>query len=300
MKRSIFRQGCVALLLFSSLALWATVSIRDAAAMSQGNSAPVGNPADIEAVKQLGRTMGDAMVAVDIDKLNKIYADDWATVGSSGEVRTKQSVLDNLKSGKYKLIWYELGPIDVQVVGDVAVAHGSVKEKSIYGGKEFNGDVLYMDLLKKSAGKWTVVRSASTKTNAAAMSQGNSAPVGNPADIEAVKQLGRSMGDAMVADDIDKLNKIYADDWATVGSSGEVRTKQSVLENFKSGKDKLVSFDLGPIDVQVVGDVAVAHGSVKEKRIQNGKEFNGEVLYMDLLKKRAGKWVVIRSAGARA
>ena len=104
------------------------------------------------------------------------------------------------------------------------------------------------------------------------------------------------MGDAMVAVDIDKLNQIYADDWAAVGASGKIVTKESVLRNFKSGKDKLVSHELGPIDVQVLGDIAVAHGIVTEKRIRDGKDVSGEGVYMDLLKKRA-KWVVVRSAG---
>ena len=129
------------------------------------------------------------------------------------------------------------------------------------------------------------------------MAKGRSAPVGDPADIEAIKQLGQDMGDAMVAADIDKLNQIFADDWATVGASGKVVTKESILRDFKSGKDKLISFELGPIDVQVLGDAAVAHGSVTEKRTRDGKDVSGEALYMDLLRKRAGKWVVVRSAG---
>jgi hypothetical protein len=100
----------------------------------------------------------------------------------------------------------------------------------------------------------------------------------------------------MVAVDIDKLNQIFADDWATIGSSGRIITKEKVLEDFKSGKDKLVSYENGPIDVQVFGNVAVAHGAVSEKRIRDGKDDSGESVWMDLLENRAGKWVVVRSA----
>ena len=124
------------------------------------------------------------------------------------------------------------------------------------------------------------------------------APSKGPTVVDTLKQLERDLGDAMVAVDIDKLNQIYADDWATVGASGKIVTKESVLRDFRSGKDKLVSYELGPIDVQVLGDVAVAHGSVTEERIRDGKDVSGEAVYMDLLKKRAGKWVVVRSAGA--
>jgi ketosteroid isomerase-like protein len=160
MKRSVFSQWFAVLLLFSTLASWASVSIRAAAAMSKDNSAPAGDPTDIETVKQLERGMGDAMVAVDIDKLNQIFADDWATIGASGKIVTKEKVLGDFESGKDKLVSFELGPMDVQVLGDVAVAHGTVTEKRIREGKEVGGQGIYMDLLKKRAGKWVVVRTA--------------------------------------------------------------------------------------------------------------------------------------------
>jgi ketosteroid isomerase-like protein len=124
------------------------------------------------------------------------------------------------------------------------------------------------------------------------------APSNDPAVIDAVKKVEQDMGDAMIAGDIDKLNQIFADDWAAVGSSGRIITKEKVLQDFKSGKDKLVSFENGPIDVQVFGDVAVAHAGVTEKRLRDGKDVSGDSVYMDLLEKRAGKWVVVRSASA--
>lgn len=126
---------------------------------------------------------------------------------------------------------------------------------------------------------------------------GSHAQRNDPSDVAAIRQLGRDMGDAMVSGDVGKLDQIYADDWAAVGKSGKVVTKEAVLNDFKSGADKLVSYELGPIDVQVLGDIAVAHGWVAEKRIRNGKDVSGEGVYMDFLEKRAGKWVVVRSAG---
>jgi len=128
---------------------------------------------------------------------------------------------------------------------------------------------------------------------------GPAQPSKDPAAVNAVKQLEQDMGDAMVRVDIDKLNQIYADDFATVGSSGRIITKKDLLRDFESFHDKLESFENGPIDVQVFGDVAVAYASVTEKRIRDGKDTSGEFVWMDLLEKRAGKWVVVRSAGAR-
>jgi ketosteroid isomerase-like protein len=124
-------------------------------------------------------------------------------------------------------------------------------------------------------------------------------PSKDPTDINAVTQVEEEMGDAMVRLDIDKLNQIYADDFATVGSSGKIITKKDILGDFESFHDKLVSFENGPMDVQVFGNVAVVHGGTTEKRIRDGKDASGEFVWMDLLERRAGKWVVVRSAGSR-
>jgi ketosteroid isomerase-like protein len=124
-------------------------------------------------------------------------------------------------------------------------------------------------------------------------------PSKDPTAVNTVKQLEQDMGDAMVRVDIDKLNQIYADDFATIGSSGKIITKKEILSDFESFHDKLESFENGPMDVQVFGNVAVAYGSVTEKRVQDGKDVSGAFVWMDLLEKRAGKWVVVRSAGAR-
>jgi ketosteroid isomerase-like protein len=264
--------------------------------LAQPLEAPSNDPAVVGAVKQVGQDMGDAMVAGDIDKLNQIFADDWATVDSSGKISTKEGLLSDLKSGKHKLEWFENGPIDVQVFGDVAVAQGSVKEKRIQNGKDTSGQFLWMDLLKKRAGKWAVVRSAGARVVSADSPKAQSQ---DPTIVETMKQFAQDTGDAMVAADVDKLNQIYADDWATVDSSGKIFTKESLLSNFKSGKHKLLSFELGPMAVQVFGDVAVVQASVTEKRLHDGKDISGQFVFMDLLKKRGDKWVIVRTLGAK-
>ena len=92
----------------------------------------------------------------------------------------------------------------------------------------------------------------------------------------------------MVAGDIEKLNQIYADDFATIGSSGKTITKQNLLSDFESFHDKLEWFENGPMDVHVFGNVAVAQASVTEKRIHDGKDISGELFL----------WISSRSAQA--
>jgi ketosteroid isomerase-like protein len=251
---------------------------------------------DVDAVKQVEQTMGSAMVAGDVDKLNQIYADNFATIGSDGKVVTKEALLTDFESFHDKLEWFENGPMDVQVFGNVAVAQGSVKERRSWNGKDTSGEFAWMDLLERRAGKWVVVRSAAARVVSADSPKAQSQ---DPMVVESIKQFEQEIGDAMVARNIEKLNQTYADDWATIGSSGKIFTKESLLDDFKSGNHKLVWFENGPMDVLVLGDVAVVQASVKEKRIQDGKDISGEFVFMDLLKKRAGKWVIVRTLGAR-
>jgi ketosteroid isomerase-like protein len=117
--------------------------------------------------------------------------------------------------------------------------------------------------------------------------------------VDALKQNAQDHGDALVAADVDRLDQILADDWKAIGLSGSIVTKETVLANLKSGKDKLEWFQLGPMDVQVFGNVAAIHGSVTEKRRKDGKDVSGKFLWMDILEKRGDKWVIVRSAGAR-
>ena len=66
----------------------------------------------------------------------------------------------------------------------------------------------------------------------------------DPAVVEALKQIERDMGQAMVAVDLETLNRIFADDWTSIGASGAVVTKVKMLNNFKSGFDRLEAFEL--------------------------------------------------------
>jgi len=121
----------------------------------------------------------------------------------------------------------------------------------------------------------------------------------DPALIDAIKQVEQDMGDAMVAGDINKLSQLYADDFATIESSGKIITKKDLPSDFQSFHDRLEWFENGPMDVQVFGNVAMAQASVKEKRSLKGKDTSGEFAWMDLLEKRAGKWVIVRTLSTR-
>lgn len=115
---------------------------------------------------------------------------------------------------------------------------------------------------------------------------------------EAVKQLEQDWSNAQKAHDIDKLNQIIADDWAGLGSDGAKSTKKQFLDDVKSGVNKLDSFEIGPMDVKVIGSIAVVQGSDTEKSSNKGKDTSGKWVWMDVFVNRDGKWQAVRSQSA--
>jgi uncharacterized protein (TIGR02246 family) len=122
-----------------------------------------------------------------------------------------------------------------------------------------------------------------------------------PSAAESVKQLEHDWADAVKAGDADKVNQILADDWVGVGYDGGKETKENHLADMKSGKFKLESFEFGPMDVKVLGSVAVVQGTNTEKSTTiNGKDSSGKYAWMDVFVERDGKWVIVRSQSTEA
>ena len=125
------------------------------------------------------------------------------------------------------------------------------------------------------------------------------APSESPSVADTLKQLEQDFGDAIKAVDANKLNQILADDWVNLGGGGRILTKEGFLRDLKSGNDKLESFELGPMEVKVLGNVAVAQGTVTEKSNTSGQDSSGKSVWMDVFVKRGDKWVIVRSLSAK-
>jgi ketosteroid isomerase-like protein len=117
---------------------------------------------------------------------------------------------------------------------------------------------------------------------------------------ETLKQLERDWADAERSGDSHKIAQIVADDWTGTNNDGSKLTKEQLIARIKSGKVKTESVELGPMEVKVLGDVAVVQGSDVEKTATNGNYTGGELVWMDVFTKRDGKWVAVRSQSARA
>ena len=125
------------------------------------------------------------------------------------------------------------------------------------------------------------------------------APATSASASDTIKQIEHAWTEATIAGDYDKVSQIIADDWAGISFDGSKMTKQGFLADLKSGRDKAQSVEIGPMDVKVLGNVAIVQGSDTEKSVMNGKDTSGKWVWMDVFVKREGKWVAVRSQAAR-
>jgi len=133
-----------------------------------------------------------------------------------------------------------------------------------------------------------------------AFAQMQTAPADRSSVAQALTQTEHDWFVAMVANDQVKLDQIVADDWAGLGPDGTTTTKNAYLAEIQSGTLKINSFQMGPLDVKVVGDVAVVQGSDTESSFYQGKDSSGKWIWTDVFARRNGKWVAVRSQISKA
>jgi hypothetical protein len=106
---------------------------------------------------------------------------------------------------------------------------------------------------------------------------------------QTLRQLEHDWADAEELGDSERIGRIVADDWTGVSNDGSTLTKEQLIARIKSRRLKTASVEFGPMEVKVLGDVAVVQGHA-----------SGALVWMDVFTKRAGRWVAVRSQSARA
>jgi Domain of unknown function (DUF4440) len=123
---------------------------------------------------------------------------------------------------------------------------------------------------------------------------------GDSGAAEALKQFEEDFGDAIEAADTNKLDQILDSDWTELGQTASILTKRELLADLAAGKYKLKPFEMGPMYVKDLGNLAVVQGSTTETSISKGTESSRRSGWMDVLLKRGDTWVVVRSQSATA
>jgi hypothetical protein len=101
-----------------------------------------------------------ALIAADVGELVRIFADDYVQYDEFGDSRTKQGVLDSLKTGVTRYLSMVSTGRRIRLISDsLAIVHGSEEDDVELGGRRFPVRYIYMDVVVKRNGRWQIVGS---------------------------------------------------------------------------------------------------------------------------------------------
>jgi ketosteroid isomerase-like protein len=118
-------------------------------------------------------------------------------------------------------------------------------------------------------------------------------------DEQQILALHEAGDRALMGADLAALARIFADDYVQYDESGQVFTKQDVLERIRTGAIRYPSIVSTGRKIRVFGNMAVVHGSESDEVEADGRRFSVRYVYLDVLEKRNGEWKLVASQLAR-
>jgi len=111
-----------------------------------------------------------------------------------------------------------------------------------------------------------------------------------PADLaKAVKDYD----EAQIHGDKAELQRLVADDYTLVNSSGRIQSKAELIADYTAPGYKIEPFEIMQPVEKVWSDGAVMGGVVDLRGTDGGKPFAVKLRFADIWAKRNGKWQVI-------
>jgi hypothetical protein len=111
-----------------------------------------------------------------------------------------------------------------------------------------------------------------------------------PADLA---QAVKDYDEAQIHGSKAELQRLVADDYTLVNSSGRVQNKAELIADYTTPGYRIEPFEiLQPVE-KVWSDGAVMGGLVNLRGIDGGKPFSVTLRFADIWAKRNGKWQVI-------
>ena len=104
-----------------------------------------------------------AMSQGDVGTLNALIADELVYTHSSARLDTKQSLIENMQSGKTRYTAVVPSDVKAQDYGDTVVLTGVARISVNSGGNAMNFGVRFTDIWVNKGGNWQMVAWQSTK-----------------------------------------------------------------------------------------------------------------------------------------
>jgi ketosteroid isomerase-like protein len=146
------------------LALTASLNIAAVApARAADDSGPKAGPS-AESALAAEQELARAMRANDAAGIERLLADDWAVIATTGGVGEGKSIFpDGIKSGYLTRKTFEISEPRVRLYGNIAVVTTKVQTSGTFQGRPFDVSERQTDVLRWQHGAWKVVLTHETK-----------------------------------------------------------------------------------------------------------------------------------------
>jgi ketosteroid isomerase-like protein len=111
-------------------------------------------------------------------------------------------------------------------------------------------------------------------------------------------ELEKRWNDAYRRKDVAMLNSILADDIVIIYGDGTRATKSQDIASI-GVEEQIESSTLDDFQVQVYGDTAVVMSRLTSSGVRHGKKFTAQFRYVDIYRKRGGRWQCVVTQNTR-
>lgn len=95
----------------------------------------------------------------------RVLSEDWSVIDAQGRIRNKAEVLEEMFRPGEREISGRIDEVNVRPYGDWAVVTGKTHVAGRYEGNEIKVTLRFMDVFRRTEGKWQVVASQATLLN---------------------------------------------------------------------------------------------------------------------------------------
>lgn len=113
-------------------------------------------------------------------------------------------------------------------------------------------------------------------------------------DATAVREAEAQLSIASAKGNVQALGRVVANDFFAVDASGKRQTRQSLLDLYRNGSWKVLSFRQDGLEVHLYGETAVVTGTDRIRaRDAGGTVRDGAYRFLHVFQKRQGRWLLI-------
>jgi uncharacterized protein (TIGR02246 family) len=254
----------------------------------------VNDPADVQAIKNLMDGYFAAANAKDTSALDAVLTDRTILFEPHMAPLTGREAIGKMHSAFLGQFDTDAkGPaVDVRVIGDFAVAHGTYAETitpkdATLASENASGHWL-ASLQRQADGawKWDWVMANSDRPLPGTTADG--------AEEQALLQIERDFVTAAKARDVAFFERTLAREYTQVADGKPVNVAAQLAE-MKAGRVQIESITMRDMRAHVFGDVAIVSMVAESKGAYMGKPFNEKSSGIDYFVKRDGRWQLVNS-----